>query len=79
MLGIFPLRKRELRTLVGQTNLGKEANLSRNSEREGSYSTRLLEVLLMLPPLRICIEKESRQAVYILKYTGKIIVQKLVN
>jgi hypothetical protein len=36
MLGIFPLR---LRT---QTILGKEANLSRNPEREGPNSTRLL-------------------------------------
>jgi hypothetical protein len=35
MLGIFPLRKRGLRTFVWQTNLGKEANLSRNPEREG--------------------------------------------
>jgi hypothetical protein len=32
-LGIFPLRKRVLSTLVCQTNLGKEACLSRNPKR----------------------------------------------
>jgi hypothetical protein len=47
MLGIFPLRKRGLKTLVGQTNLGKEANLSRNPEREGPNSTRLLRQYLL--------------------------------
>jgi hypothetical protein len=42
MLGIFPLRKKGTRTLVWQTNLGKEANLSGNPEREGPIYTRLL-------------------------------------
>jgi hypothetical protein len=48
MLGIFPLRKRGLRTLVWQTDLGKEANLSRNPEREGPNFTRLLRQYLLL-------------------------------
>jgi hypothetical protein len=47
MLGIFPLRKRGLRSLVWQTNLGKEANLSRNPEREGPNSARLLRQYLL--------------------------------
>jgi hypothetical protein len=47
MLGIFPFRKRGLRTLVWQTNLGKEANLSRNPEREGPNSTGLLSQYLL--------------------------------
>jgi hypothetical protein len=47
MLGIFPSRKRGLRTLVWQTNLGKEANLSRNPEREGPNSTKLLRLYLI--------------------------------
>jgi hypothetical protein len=48
MLRIFPLRKRGLRTLVRQTNLGKEANLSRNPKRKGPNSTRLLRRYLLL-------------------------------
>jgi hypothetical protein len=43
MLGIFPLRKRVLRTLVW-----KEANLSRNPEREGTNCNRLLLQYLLL-------------------------------
>jgi hypothetical protein len=48
MLGIFLLRERRLRTLVWQTNLAKEANLSRNPEKEGPYSTRLLRQYLLV-------------------------------
>jgi hypothetical protein len=47
MLGIFPLRKRGLRTLVWKTNLGKDANLSKNPEREGPNSTGLLRQYLL--------------------------------
>jgi hypothetical protein len=36
-----------LRILVWQTNLGKEANLSRNPEREGPNFTRLLRQYLL--------------------------------
>jgi hypothetical protein len=44
MLEISPYENKE----IGQTNLGKEANMSRNSETKGLNSTRLFRQYLLL-------------------------------